>query len=120
MIIDLATLEAYAPWLVGAFVGVFLVLFALDIMIEAIFGDGDDRTGRAASRTKNRLVGASAGALGMIVGVGMFGLEAVAMAPELAITLVGAGWILAGFDVWSFLAAALVTYTVAAAIRGEG
>lgn len=118
--IDLATLEANLPLILGAFAGVFVVLFVIDYFLELVFGDSDERSKEAARRTSTRAVGAGTGALGMVIAAGAAGVEAVAHAPEFVITLLGAGWIISGLDVGGFLAVALLVYIILAAARGEG
>lgn len=74
--------------------------------------------GTAVERTTNRSVGLVSGALGSFMLALTIGLEAVLQAPELLITLLGVGAIVAGISWEVFAATAFVTYLVGEVVGG--
>jgi len=98
--------------LVAGIGAVLIGLFALYLAVER---DGT----RAAEKTSEKALGTTVGAGGAAVAAATAGLEVVAQAPEIVITLLGIGSIMAGVSWEVFGATALTSYVVLAAVKGE-
>jgi len=87
-------------------VAVVGIVFLADLWLESF------AVNRAIRKTTNRAVGLVTGALASFMLVLTIGTEAVLSAPELLITLLGVGAIIAGISWEVFAATAFVTWVV--------
>ncbi len=73
---------------------------------------------KASEKTSRRAIGVTSGGLSVAGAAAAVGTEAVLQLPELAITLLGIGSIMAGISWEMFAATAFVTYLVAETVNG--
>lgn len=92
----------------------FGALFAFLAVIYTVI-EGSPMKGVDTATTKMR--GAILGAGTIVMMIAVAGVEIVMSAPELVITALGVGAIMAGFSWEVFGATALLTYVVSAAVR---
>lgn len=94
-----------------SFVGVLVALWGLFWLA------GNDAQ-EAAEKTSDRIVGVTTGVVGGVVALAAGLLQGFLMEPGIIITILGLGSIFGGFSAEAFLAGAVLTYVLKAAVGG--